>query len=242
MTERLEWRFLPLEGAEVRASGEGRTLDGYAAVFGQEAVIWGLFREEVAPGAYRKTIQEHDIRALWNHDSRIVLGRNKANTLRLREDGRGLHTEIDPPDNEWGRPVVDAVQRGDVTGMSIAFRAVKDSWWYPPEDSDELPKRTIKEAKLYEVSPVTFPAFESTSISARSVALVATEEELIAEARELLAEHKPQGEPEGGTELPHHSDPMPDGEPEPGAADCARGHHSAEWRARELALIELMCR
>lgn len=227
--EKIEWRFLPLEGAEVRASGEGRKLNGYAAVFGSEATIWGLWREEVAPGAYSKTIQENDIRALWNHDTNIVLGRNKAGTLQLVEDEKGLRVEIDPPDNEWGRPVVDAVQRGDVTGMSIAFRVVKEDWWHLPEGSKELPKRTIKEAKLYEVSPVTFPAFEKTSISARSVALVKTEDELIEEARRILANHAPQPEPEADTA--HHSD-APETEPEANEA-----HHSAEERERRLELI-----
>lgn len=227
--ETLEYRFLPLDGAEVRASGEGRKLDGYAAVFNTEAIIWGLWREEVSPGAYSKTLQENDIRALWNHDTNIVLGRNKAGTLQLAEDKKGLRAEIDPPDNEWGRPVVDAVQRGDVTGMSIAFRVIKEEWYNPPKDSRELPKRTIKEAKLYEVSPVTFPAFEQTSISARSVALVKTEDELIAEARQLLATHAPQPEPEA--EQVHHSEP--DAEPE------AQAHHSAEERERVLELIRL---
>lgn len=229
--ERIEHRFLPLDGAEVRADGDKRTLDGYAAVFNTEAIIWGLWREEVAPGAYRKTLSENDIRALWNHDTNIVLGRNKAGTLELREDDHGLYTRILPPDNEWGRPVLDAVQRGDVTGMSIAFRVVKESWWHPPEGSKELPKRTIREAKLYEVSPVTFPAFESTSISARSVTLERSEDELIEEAREILAKHMPQPEPEpeGG----HHSE-APEPEPEANSA-----HHSEEERERLLELIRL---
>jgi len=228
--EKIEWRFLPLDGAEVRADGAARKLDGYAAVFNREAIIWGLWREEVAPGAYSKTIQEGDIRALWNHDTNIVLGRNKAGTLRLAEDSKGLRTEIDPPDNEWGRPVVDAVQRGDVTGMSIAFRVIKEEWIYPPKDSRELPKRTIREAKLYDVSPVTFPAFEQTSISARSVALVKTEDELIEEARQILASHTPQPEPEPETDG-NHSEAT---ETEP---DAARANHSAEERERTLELI-----
>lgn len=227
--EKLEWRFLPIDGAEVRADGEGRKLDGYAAVFNTEAVIWGLWREEVAPGAYSKTLQEHDIRALWNHDTNIVLGRNKAGTLQLAEDTKGLRAEITPPDNEWGRPVVDAVKRGDVTGMSIAFRVVKEEWQRPSEGSKDLPKRTIREAKLYEVSPVTFPAFEQTSISARSVAMVKGEEELIAEARAILDNHMPQPEPEPDG---HHSG-APEPEPE------AHAHHSAEERARTLDLIRL---
>lgn len=232
--EQLEWRFLPLEGAQVRADGEARRLEGYAAVFNTEAVIWGLWREEIAPGAYSKTIKEEDIRALWNHDTNIVLGRNKAGTLELSEDDKGLRSVIIPPDNEWGRPVVDAVRRGDVTGMSIAFRVVKEDWWHPPEDSSELPKRTIKEARLYEVSPVTFPAFESTSISARSVALEKSEDELIAEARAILARHKPPPEPDPETVSGHHSEAPPEPEPE-----TVSDHHSEEERERLLDLIRM---
>jgi len=166
--EQLERRFLPLEGADLRADADGRKLTGYAAVFNQEAVIGGSWREEVAPGAYARTLSEHDIRALWNHDASVVLGRNKAGTLRLWEDVHGLNAEIAPPENEWGRPVLDAVKRGDVSGMSIAFRAVKQEWVHPPEGSRELPKRTIREARLYEVSPVTFPAFPSTTLGVRA--------------------------------------------------------------------------
>lgn len=258
MVDRIERRFLPLEGASLRADAEGRRLAGYAAVFNVEAIIMGAWREEVAPGAFAKTIFEHDIRALWNHDPNIVLGRNKAGTLRLTEDGHGLNSEIEPPDNEWGRPVFDAVKRGDVTGMSIAFRAIKQEWTRPPEGSLELPKRTLREAKLYDVSPVTFPAFEATSISTRSVelgleaaeedvietarvlvrsaqrglVLTAEDRELIAVARDLLASSLPTVEPGGQNAMPNHSTEAHSGEPE-----GIRPHHSAAWRVRELQLL-----
>jgi HK97 family phage prohead protease len=178
MKRRIERRFVPISEFEFRAGGASEDgadkppeLVGYASVFGQETEIsdwFGGWREMVAPGAFRKTIKESDIRALWNHDPNIVLGRNKAGTLQLKEDEHGLHTVIQPPDNEWGRPVLDAVKRGDVTGMSIAFQVVKEQIERPAKESQELPKRTIKEAKLFDVSPVTFPAFEQTEIDARS--------------------------------------------------------------------------
>lgn len=172
MKGQFERRFVPFTAFEVRKADDGPAeLVGYAAVFDQESVISDWFmnwREVVAPGAFKKTLREGDIRALWNHDPNIVLGRNKAKTLELREDEHGLHTVIQPPDNEWGRPVLDAVRRGDVTGMSIGFQVVKEQIDRPEKGSTELPKRTIKEAKLFDVSPVTFPAFEQTDISARS--------------------------------------------------------------------------
>jgi uncharacterized protein len=259
MVDKLERRFLPMDGAELRADDTGRKLAGYAAVFNSEAVIGGMWREEVAPGAYAKTISEHDIRALWNHDPNIVLGRNKATTLHLWEDGHGLNAEIVPPDNEWGRPVFDAVKRGDVTGMSIAFRAVKQEWVHPPEGSRELPKRTIREAKLYEVSPVTFPAFESTTVGIRSAELGMEEAEedvieqarvlvraaerglkltnddlkLIAVARDLLQGVLPTAEPVREYSQ-FHSNAARDGEPD---GVHSTPHHSADWRIRELALL-----
>lgn len=262
MTTKLERRFLSLDGAELRADDVGRKLAGYAAVFNTEAVIGGAWREEVAPGAYAKTVSEHDIRALWNHDPNVVLGRNKAGTLRLWEDAHGLNVEIAPPDNEWGRPVLEAVKRGDVTGMSIAFRAVKQEWVHPPEGSRELPKRTIREAKLYEVSPVTFPAFENTTIGVRShdIGLSDIDDDVIEQARvlvrsaqqgmrltdedrkviaavhELLAGLLPAVEPDGEPS-PHHSTGARVAEP--GAQGIAQ-RHSADWRKRELILLGLL--
>lgn len=171
----IEKRFIPFTEFELREEADkAPELVGHASVFNQETVIADWFdewREVVAPGAFKKTIKEADIRALFNHDPNIVLGRNKAGTLELREDDIGLETVIRPPDNEWGRPVLDAVRRGDVTGMSISFQVIKESVEWPKEGSQELPKRTIKEVKLFDVGPVTFPAFEQTDISARAKAI-----------------------------------------------------------------------
>lgn len=261
-TKMLERRYLPIEQVEMRAAEDDLELEGYGAVFGVEAVIWNAWREELAPGAYAKTIRENDIRSLFNHDPNVVLGRNRAGTLKLAEDQHGLKTIIRPPDNEWGRPVVEAVRRGDVTGMSVMFEVIKHEWTRPPEGSKELPKRTIKEAKLYDVGPVTFPAFEETSIAARSIEGVPLElEDVLREARRIercaahgmeltradrevleravaiLTERMAQAEPEpdgGDTVGGHHSA----GEPEPGGGDADRGHHSAEVRERWLALVE----
>ena len=119
MKRQREVRIIPLD-VELRA-GEGEAagkLVGHAAVFDQWSTIsepWfgDLYEEQVAPGAFSKTIKEGDIRALWNHDPNIVLGRVKAGTLELREDETGLATTITPPDNEWGRP---GARRGAARG------------------------------------------------------------------------------------------------------------------------------
>jgi uncharacterized protein len=169
-----ERRFVGAQVApvELRAGqNQPAELHGYASVFNQEATIqdfWGdAWIESVAPGAYAKTIGEADIRALFNHDPNVVLGRNRAGTLELFEDGTGLRNVIRPPDNEWGRPVLDAVRRGDVTGQSIAFQVIKEKWERGAQKGD-LSRRTILEAALLDVSVVTYPAFEQTSVQARA--------------------------------------------------------------------------
>lgn len=177
---RTETRTVAFEvaGLELRGGNGGDApaqLVGHAAVFDKPTVIadsWygGLWEETVARGAFKKTIKEADIRALWNHDANIVLGRNKAGTLELSEDETGLLVVITPPDNEWGRPVLEAVRRGDVSGMSIAFQVVRDEWTTPDRTKEPkaLRKRKILEAKLADVSPVTYPAFPQTDIAARA--------------------------------------------------------------------------
>ncbi|HEY0838791.1 MAG TPA: HK97 family phage prohead protease [Vulgatibacter sp.] len=160
---------------EVRTEGEVQEptrLIGYAAMFDREAVIAGFFREKIAPGAFAGALAG-DVRALWNHDTNHVLGRTKAGTLRLSEDETGLRVEIDPPDTQLGRDLLISVQRGDISQMSFAFRAIREEW---EEREGEMPLRTIVEAELFEVSPVTFPAYEDTEISARSTAEAALEE------------------------------------------------------------------
>jgi len=165
-----ELRFISFDAFELREDDDQPKLVGYASIFNQEAVIFGLWREKVAPGTFKKTIKENDIRALWNHNTDLPLGRNRAKppTLSLSEDDKGLFVEITPPDTQAGRDAVTSIKRGDVTQMSIAFQTIKQEW-FEPEDKKDLPLRTLKEAKLFEVSPVTFPAFEQTSIGARSM-------------------------------------------------------------------------
>lgn len=256
MTNRMiERRFLPLGGGvELRADDAAeREISGYAAVFNSEAVIWSAFREEFAPGAFAKTLQEGDIRALWNHDAGIVLGRQKAGTLALSEDERGLRVVIQPPDNEWGRPVWDAVKRGDVTGMSIAFRAIKYDWMEPELDGG-LGKRVVREAQLLEISPVTFPAYTATSAQARAdgagddtqedelqrairlarcaelgMSLMPEHRAVMAAAVERLAGLISEPEPTG-----HHSEAHDEPEPD--------GHHSASDTAATATHLELLQR
>lgn len=164
----------------VRAAedAETRTITGLAAVFNRETVIGDYFREQIAPGAFTSAIKEDDVRALFNHDPNFVLGRNTAGTLTLTEDAEGLRYEVTPPDTQWARDLLVSLERGDVTGSSFGFQVVREEWKKPEKGSTELPLRTILEARLFDVSPVTYPAYEETTAEARNTAesLVAAED------------------------------------------------------------------
>lgn len=160
---KIERRFAP--APELRVSGDKpAVIRGYAAVFERETVLWGDMREKIATGAFTRTLAEGaDVRALFNHDPSQILGRNKAGTLRLGEDERGLWYEIDPPDTQAGRDVVESIRRGDITQSSFAFSVRVEEW--------DLKKklRTLKDLDLFDVSPVTFPAYDTTEVGLRNL-------------------------------------------------------------------------
>lgn len=155
------------EPVEIRAAEDGaKRVAGYAAVFDVETDIGGMFREKIAPGAFAKTIKSGDIRSLFDHNSALILGRTKSQTLRLSEDERGLHYEVDLPDTQAGRDLRVSMDRGDIDGSSFAFRVTKQSW---DETDVDHPLRTIEEVELYEVGPVTFPQYPEAEVGLRSL-------------------------------------------------------------------------
>lgn len=160
---------------EFRAEADGKgSIVGYAAVTERETVIdlgFFAFREKIARGAFKDAIENDDVRGLFNHDPNIVLGRNTNETLRLKEDKTGLRYEIDPPDTQAARDVKTLIERGDVNGSSFAFTIERDEdeeWDDSEVKRGKLPLRTIRKVSLYDVSPVTYPAYDGTSVSARS--------------------------------------------------------------------------
>jgi HK97 family phage prohead protease len=149
---------------EVRQGESGAaTLAGYAALFGEWSEDLGGFRERIAPGAFVQALTG-DVRALWNHDPAFVLGRTTNGTLRLTEDLRGLRVEIDPPEGPLYAGFLENVRRGDVSQMSFGFSVIEDEKSFG-ENGQRL--RLLKEVRLYEVSPVTFPAYPQTEVSLR---------------------------------------------------------------------------
>jgi uncharacterized protein len=156
-------------GVESRADGK-KVITGYAAVFydpndpGTEYRMWSDMVERIMPGAFDKAIREDDVRGLFNHEDCNILGRTKSGTMRLSVDKRGLKYEIDPPDTQCARDLMQSIDRGDVSGSSFMFKPVANTY----RDVEGLYIIERDEVKLYDVGPVCFPAYESTDTSVRS--------------------------------------------------------------------------
>ena len=165
-TPPIERRYV--QNLELRADGdEPPKITGYAAVFNALSVPLGGFRESIRKGAFKRTLKaKADVRALVNHDPNLIIGRSLAGTLTLKEDDHGLLVEIDPPDTTAGRDVVESIRRGDIDGMSFGFQTVKDSWEYSADGTDD--RRELLDVELFDVSPVTFPAYPDTDVAVRS--------------------------------------------------------------------------
>lgn len=162
---RNERRTMPASELRVQKREDGgSTIHGYAAVFNVlSEEMWG-FREKIAPGAFSGVL-DHDVRCLFNHDDDHVLGRTTAGTLRLREDDRGLHMECDLPDTQLARDLAVSIERGDISGQSFSFTTDSDEWHM--EDGVHV-RTVVKVRGLFDVGPVTYPAYPDTDVSARS--------------------------------------------------------------------------
>lgn len=146
--------------------GQEPTIEGYFSVFNSIYEIAPGMTESVAPGAFSRSLQGGDIRALINHDSTLVLGRTKAHTLELHEDERGLWGKITVnPNDRDAMNLYERVKRGDVDQCSFGFVINKEETDFRDDGSVHW---TIQDVDLYEVSPCTFPAYEATSIAART--------------------------------------------------------------------------
>lgn len=167
---------------ELRVDPDARKIIGHAAVFDKPTDICGSFMEVIAPGAFSRSLKEGaDVRALMNHNPDLILGRVRSKTLTLEEDKTGLLVHIDPPDTNCGRDVMRSIERGDIDGMSFAFRAVTEEWEHGKDGKDT---RTLRDVDLIDVSPVTFPAYQDTDVAVRSL-----EAWLDAETRPYPNEH-----------------------------------------------------
>jgi phage prohead protease, HK97 family len=149
---------------DTREENDVLYIEGYFSVFNTNYDLWPGASESVAPGAFSKTLGG-DIRALIDHETRLVLGRNKAGTLELKEDSHGLWGRVSINRNDQdAMNLYERVKRRDVDQCSFGFEIIKEDTEIREDGSVHW---TIREVKLYEVSVVTFPAYEETSVSAR---------------------------------------------------------------------------
>lgn len=161
---------LSLKRAAEDDESSSRQLVGHAATTGEWYDIGGWGREKIAPGAFAERLED-DVRALFNHDTNYVLGRTTAGTLELEEDDTGLFTVTEVANSAWVREmVVGPIERGDITQMSFAFSLDwdEDVDFEEDEESGLLFWTINRFTKLWDISPVTYPANEGTSISARA--------------------------------------------------------------------------
>ena len=157
-----ERRSVAYTTLELRAEGDSNVLHGYAALFDSPSEPMP-FVEYVRSGAFTKTLNDGaDVRLLIDHEG-VPLARTKSGTLMLEEDERGLRVEASlDPMNPDAQRVLSALRRGDLSQMSFAFRTIKDSW------NSDRSVRELKEVQLFDVSVVTYPAYEDTVVSVRS--------------------------------------------------------------------------
>jgi len=171
MPDPVEIRVVEAGELRVESRGVAPVLRGYAIVYNRLSEVLGAFREQIAPEAMARTLAEGvDLRALVDHNPEKPLGRLSAKTLRVESDAHGLRVEIDPPQTSYGHDIVESIRRGDVTGMSFAFRTMPegDRW----DLSATPPLRTVTDMLVREVSVVTFPAYPETEVAMRSLEAV----------------------------------------------------------------------
>jgi HK97 family phage prohead protease len=230
LQESIERRYMPIE---MRIDDEG-VIEGYAAVFNQWSENLGFFREKVRKGAFAKTIQESDIRALFNHDPNYVLGRTRSDTLELMEDNKGLEFRLKPPNTTYANDLLESIDRKDIDQASFGFETIKDEW---NRNADPL-ERELIEVKLFDVSVVTYPAYPQTNVSARNLAEMfiarvqhtANYDEvrfMLDQLDEILTASKPEQE--------HHSE-----DDQEQAVEAAQARAAIRKRAVELEKLKLV--
>lgn len=203
-----ETRVFDFDKLEIRAAGEKepKKIRGYAAVFNKRSEDLGGFKEVFDPGAFADTIKRDDIRSLLNHTPSYILGRNKAGTLTVEEDERGAYYEVTPPDTRYAKDLMVSIERGDVSQCSIIFRVdgkAGERWLVDGAEVKAMDafmaiydgkkhdiERHVVKARLYDVGPVTFPAYPQTSVKVRDYLTAINETEEVPDKQGQTPEGK----------------------------------------------------
>jgi len=161
----VDHRYLNMENVQTREDGEDLFIEGYFAVFNSTYDLWPGATESIAPGAFDDSISD-DVRALYNHNSDIVLGRTSAGTMEIKQDSHGLWGRIRVNRNDSDAMNAYArIARGDITGCSFGFDIAAQETDY--RDDGSVHWTITRVSPLYEISPCTFPAYQETVVSAR---------------------------------------------------------------------------
>jgi len=166
--EQAERRFIshPV-GYEIREDQEQGEIRGIAIKVNSESNL-GWYREVIMPGAFDDVLGD-DVRALFNHDPNLILGRTKSGTLELYKTEAGdLGYRYATPDRSYAKDLEDAIKAGDVSQSSFGFRVKEDSWEYSEDHNTPDLRKIHKLERLYDVSPVTYPAYQDTTVAKRS--------------------------------------------------------------------------
>ncbi len=162
--KQMQRRFVPASEFRVIEEDKKPKIVGYAAVFDKFSEdMWG-FREKVAKGAFAESIKRNDdVRMLFNHDPNFVIARTTNGTLLLKEDSKGLYFEGTPADTQWEKDLITKIKRGDISQNSFGFMIDEEQW----DKKEKI--RTLTRVSLFDVSPVTWPAYPDTQIALRSL-------------------------------------------------------------------------
>lgn len=211
---------------------DGLTFEGYAAVFDSPTIIesWeGNYEETIARGAFRKTLAERTPVLMFDHGTHPVVGDLPIGAIStIREDAHGLYVKARLAGNWLVEPVRDAIASGAIDGMSFRFQTLRDEWAVDPDGTD-LPRRELREVRLFEVGPVVFPAYTATSASVRSAmsAIVADQDLRTALAAALDTGTSGDAAPDGHLA----TDAATDGPPPPGTG---RTRQERQTRRRQV--------
>lgn len=155
-----------IEGAEQKK----KVITGIAAKVNSETKIGSWFTEIILPGAFDDVLND-DVRCLFNHDPSFILARTASKTLKLSVNESGdLCYEYESPNRSYAKDLEDAIEVGDVTQSSFGFTIKEEKWiWGDSSKGEKDQRQIVKLEKLYDVSPVTFPAYQDTEVNARSL-------------------------------------------------------------------------
>lgn len=183
-----------IRGIEMRATvdEESRKVEGYALLFNTDSVlILGDTIERIAPGALDGVLEKSDVLCLMNHDERRgVLARYRMGegSLSLTVDEKGLKYAFEAPKSALGDELIESLKRGDISQSSFAFTVEKDKW--EEIEENKYVRTIIKFRRIYDVSPVYYPAYEDTSVALRHREGMIAQKEADAKAKAKAEEER----------------------------------------------------